>query len=236
MATPQEEIASLIRLVTVIGDDRVARKKRAIAAVDLLRELLHVMDAWLSSARRSICLREAILPMLRLIPVKEILKEERDDLAASVGNRSGNPDDPLDNGCAEVANLIQEAHVALMGPKDIAAMVAETLSRLPPAQRAEFDEEFEEFDRAKRPTPVSVKSPVPAEFSAETAIPRLIEWISARGGKTTAKQLQQNKRRYPTAAAADQALDRLVKAGLGRWETKQASPRGGRPTKTFVLA
>lgn len=44
---------------------------------------------------------------------------------------------------------------------------------------------------------------------------RLAEWISKRGGNVTPRELQQNYRAYPTAREAEQALDALVKDGLG---------------------
>jgi hypothetical protein len=63
----------------------------------------------------------------------------------------------------------------------------------------------------------------------------LIELVQARGGSITARELQQASRRYPTAEHADAALDELVQAGLGTWEDRPASPKGGRPTRVFHL-
>lgn len=65
---------------------------------------------------------------------------------------------------------------------------------------------------------------------------RLVEWIHARGGKTTTKQLQKsNSRKYPTAEAAIAALDGLATAGYGQWVDRPIDSRGGRPTQDFVL-
>jgi hypothetical protein len=60
--------------------------------------------------------------------------------------------------------------------------------------------------------------------------------VRGLGGRATARGLQRsNGRRYPTAAAAEAALDALAAAGWGRWE--DASPAGGgHPVREFVLA
>jgi hypothetical protein len=65
---------------------------------------------------------------------------------------------------------------------------------------------------------------------------RLTEFIQARGGTVTARELQRaNARKYPTAGAADLALDALAGAGLGEWSTSTPD-RGGRPSRVFQLA
>jgi DNA polymerase I-like protein with 3'-5' exonuclease and polymerase domains len=72
------------------------------------------------------------------------------------------------------------------------------------------------------------------ESTEERDARRLIEWIWARGGKTTAKDLQRsNSRKYPTADSATQALDAL--AEYGRWVDRPTDGRRGRPTRDFVL-
>jgi hypothetical protein len=64
----------------------------------------------------------------------------------------------------------------------------------------------------------------------------LVEFISRKGGTITNRQLQGiNARRYPTAAAAEQALDALAKAGLGKWQTDTHDGGPGRPVVRFVL-
>jgi hypothetical protein len=64
----------------------------------------------------------------------------------------------------------------------------------------------------------------------------LLEWIAARGGRVSAKQLQDSLRsRYPSAEDAKAALDALVEAKLGEWQDAPSGPKGGRPTKWFVL-
>ncbi len=65
---------------------------------------------------------------------------------------------------------------------------------------------------------------------------RLCDWIQARGGRTTAKDLQHsNSRKYTTADAAKAALDALVEAGLGTWVDRPTAGKRGRPTSDFVL-
>jgi hypothetical protein len=64
----------------------------------------------------------------------------------------------------------------------------------------------------------------------------LLEWIAARGGRVTAKQLQDSLRhRYPTSEEAEAALDALREAKLGDWQEQPSGPKGGRPTRLFVL-
>ena len=64
----------------------------------------------------------------------------------------------------------------------------------------------------------------------------LADWIRARGGKVTVRDLARGPRAYRgNEAAAEQALDGLVKAGWGTWEDVRPSEGGGRPTRRFVL-
>jgi hypothetical protein len=64
----------------------------------------------------------------------------------------------------------------------------------------------------------------------------LLEWIASRGGRISARQLQESLRhRYPLAENAKAALDELVKAELGHWQEVPAGPKGGQPTRHFVL-
>jgi len=64
---------------------------------------------------------------------------------------------------------------------------------------------------------------------------RLIELIQRKGGSVTVRDLMRSKRMFQTAEATERALDALVEAGYGRWETPAVSPAGGRPTRRFVL-
>jgi DNA polymerase I-like protein with 3'-5' exonuclease and polymerase domains len=75
-----------------------------------------------------------------------------------------------------------------------------------------------------------------AESSEERDARRLIEWIQTRGGRTTVKELQRsNQRKYPSSEQAEAALQALVDGDAGRWEERPPSPKGGRPTRDFVL-
>jgi hypothetical protein len=65
---------------------------------------------------------------------------------------------------------------------------------------------------------------------------RLVEWIEARGGKVTVRELHRaNQRRWPTSEHAELALDALVQSGLGVWREPQSGPEGGRPSREFCL-
>ncbi len=75
-----------------------------------------------------------------------------------------------------------------------------------------------------------------SESTEERETRRLAEFIHARGGQVTARALQKsNSRKYPTADAAEAALDALARDGLGAWSPSPTTERGGRPTRTFVL-
>jgi hypothetical protein len=65
---------------------------------------------------------------------------------------------------------------------------------------------------------------------------RLIEYIASRKGTITVKQLQNaNGRRYRTSEHARLALDALANVGMGKWEHRPATAKGGRPTDWFIL-
>jgi hypothetical protein len=75
-----------------------------------------------------------------------------------------------------------------------------------------------------------------SETGGERDARRLVEFIASRGRSITARDLQRsNNRKYPTAGAAEEALDALVQAGLGVWEEQGPTPRGGPPTRAFHL-
>jgi len=74
-----------------------------------------------------------------------------------------------------------------------------------------------------------------SESAEDRATRRLVEFIEARGGKITARELMRgNCRRYPDAETAEAALAELVEAALGRWVEEKPDGRG-RPTKVFEL-
>ena len=63
---------------------------------------------------------------------------------------------------------------------------------------------------------------------------QLIEWIERKGGRITARQVQQGHRRYKTAQDAEAALEELAAGGLGYWESSPTGQRG-HPTRRFIL-
>lgn len=64
---------------------------------------------------------------------------------------------------------------------------------------------------------------------------RLVEMIQSKGGAVTVRDVQRSSRQYATAADAEQALNRLVRAGMGVWESPKPSRAGGRPVRRFML-
>ena len=74
------------------------------------------------------------------------------------------------------------------------------------------------------------------ESDESAEVRRLVEWVEARGGSVTAREVQQGHRRYKTASDAESALAKLVDAGLGQWETDNHDGGKGRPVARFVLS
>jgi hypothetical protein len=65
---------------------------------------------------------------------------------------------------------------------------------------------------------------------------RLCEWVTHRGGRVTARDLQRaSPSKYPSTDDAKNALDELEASGAGKWKERSASTNGGRPTMEFVL-
>jgi len=65
---------------------------------------------------------------------------------------------------------------------------------------------------------------------------RLIELIQRRGGRITANDLRRFSTTYrDSAEAANEALEELARQGSGQWEPVPPGPKGGRPTRIFVL-
>ncbi len=64
---------------------------------------------------------------------------------------------------------------------------------------------------------------------------RLVELVQRKGGAVTARELQQASRLYGTAAAAEAALDELVRAELARWEQPPQAGRGAPRSRRLVL-
>jgi DNA polymerase I-like protein with 3'-5' exonuclease and polymerase domains len=65
---------------------------------------------------------------------------------------------------------------------------------------------------------------------------RLVEFIRARGGRITVRELQKsNSRKYADSEQAREALDGLVQMDLGYWTEPEVGPKGGQPAVWFVL-
>ena len=64
----------------------------------------------------------------------------------------------------------------------------------------------------------------------------LVERIERRGGSITVRDLQRSSRAHASSEIAEVALQALVSAGLGRWDTCPPGSVGGRPTRRFCLA
>ncbi len=65
---------------------------------------------------------------------------------------------------------------------------------------------------------------------------QLVELIQRKGGSVTRRELMRSSRMFTTAADAEAALDELTQAGIGHWEQVPPGPKGGKPSKRFVLA
>ena len=63
---------------------------------------------------------------------------------------------------------------------------------------------------------------------------RLAEWVERRGGSATAREAQQGCRWLKEPGTAEAALEELVKAGKGRWQSTPSGQRG-QPTRRFTL-
>jgi len=64
---------------------------------------------------------------------------------------------------------------------------------------------------------------------------RLVEWVAARGGEVTAREVQMGCRWLRDPGAAEKALCELAKVGLGEW-VQSPSGRRGQPTRRFRMS
>jgi hypothetical protein len=71
------------------------------------------------------------------------------------------------------------------------------------------------------------------ETPDEERLRKLADWIAARGGSVTVRELQMGIKSLRSRGAAEAALNELAEAGFGTWETHQ--PGRGRPTRRFRL-
>jgi hypothetical protein len=73
------------------------------------------------------------------------------------------------------------------------------------------------------------------ERAVRQADERLAAFVIGQGGSVAVRDVIAGVRSIPDANAAERALQRLVDAGRGRWESKPTTDQGGRPTRLFVL-
>ncbi len=74
------------------------------------------------------------------------------------------------------------------------------------------------------------------ERAVRQADDRLAAFVIGQGGRVAVRDVIAGVRSIRDADAAEEALQRLVDAGRGRWESKPPTDQGGRPTRLFVLA
>ncbi len=73
------------------------------------------------------------------------------------------------------------------------------------------------------------------ERAVRQADDRLAAFVIAHGGRVAVRDVIAGVRSIADADAAEEALQRLVDAGRGRWDTKPTTDQGGRPGRLFVL-
>jgi hypothetical protein len=64
---------------------------------------------------------------------------------------------------------------------------------------------------------------------------RLIEWIEARDGRASVRDVQRGCTWLAEPGKAEAALAKLFNDGCGRWQPVRPTGNGGRPTREFVL-
>ena len=72
-----------------------------------------------------------------------------------------------------------------------------------------------------------------SETPEQRELRRLIDRIQSRGGAATLRELTRSL--HIPAATVEQSLNRLVAAGVGRWEHTKPSETGGRPVSRFLM-
>ena len=73
------------------------------------------------------------------------------------------------------------------------------------------------------------------EDDADRRRRELADWIGSRGGRVTAREVQQGRRKVKSSGDAERLLADLIDARWGRWEPRPPGESGGRPTREFVL-
>lgn len=75
-----------------------------------------------------------------------------------------------------------------------------------------------------------------SESDAERTNRQLVEWIERKGGMVTVRDLTRGPREYRNKPeGAEAALQALVAAGVGCWDTATGGTKGGRPAERFRL-
>lgn len=74
-----------------------------------------------------------------------------------------------------------------------------------------------------------------SESDADSAQRRLLDWVRDQGGTVTVPQVQRGCRWLKKSGLAEEALEKLVKAGHGSWQVTPPTAKGGRPGRAFVL-
>jgi hypothetical protein len=75
-----------------------------------------------------------------------------------------------------------------------------------------------------------------SESPADSTNRRLVEWIERKGGAVTVRDLTRGPREYRNKPeGAEAALQALVAAGFGCWDTATGGTKGGRPADRFRL-
>ena len=65
---------------------------------------------------------------------------------------------------------------------------------------------------------------------------KLVDWIQRHGGQVTPRDLTHGLRSYrDNATQAEEDLERLAAAGIGRWQTMKQNSKGGRQLRVFHL-
>ena len=64
---------------------------------------------------------------------------------------------------------------------------------------------------------------------------KLTELIQRKGGSVTPRELTRSSSQFDKATDAEAALNKLVTAGIARWEHAPSTPKGGKPSKRLVL-
>lgn len=74
-----------------------------------------------------------------------------------------------------------------------------------------------------------------AESETDRKRREFVESIERMGGDVTVRELTRSTRQFPTAASAEAALQPLAEDGSGYWKYDSPGPKGGNPSKRFIL-